>query len=67
MVGTYEEVKFACTKTIENLEKEHVKLPKLLQYYKDNNYLDNTNIINYFNNTNNVPEKYIEIIKKELK
>lgn len=65
-VGTYEEVRFSCYKTIENLEKENTKLPKLLQYYKDNYKIETNNIMEYFNKDNNIPERYIEIIKKEL-
>lgn len=65
-VGTYDEVKFACFKTIENLEKENKKLPKLLQYYKDNYKIDIKNIMDHFNISHNIPQKYIDIIKKEL-
>ena len=65
-VGTYDEVKYACFKTIDTLEKENIPLPKLLQYYKDNYQIDSKNIMNYFNNNHNIPQKYIDIIKKEL-
>jgi len=65
-VGTYEEVHFSCSKTIENLEKENIPLPKLLQYYKDNYDIKSSDIMNYFNNINNVPKDYIDIIKKEI-
>lgn len=65
-VGTYDEVKFSCIKTIEILEKENIELPKLLRYYKDNYNLSSINIMDHFNNDNNVPTKYIDIIKKEL-
>lgn len=65
-VGTYDEVKFACFKTIDALEKDNIPLPKLLQYYKDNYQIDSKNIMNYFNTNHNIPQKYIDIIKKEL-
>ena len=38
-VGTYEEVNFAVSKTIENLLDKGIKLPYLLQYYKENFYI----------------------------
>jgi len=65
-VGTHDEVRFACFKTIETINKNNEKLPKLLKYYIDNFKIDKTDISDYFNNENNVPREYIEIIKKEL-
>lgn len=65
-VGTYDEVRYSCAKTIQRLEKENIELPKLLKYYKENYNNKVMDIINYFNNDNNVPDKYIDIIKKEL-
>ena len=41
-VGTFEEVNFAISKTIENIEKENKRLPYLLKYYKENYKLVDT-------------------------
>ena len=41
-VGTFEEVNFAISKTIENIIKEKGELPYLLKYYKDNFELADT-------------------------
>lgn len=65
-VGTINEVRYACSKTIINLNNNNIKLPYLLEYYSNNYPSYNENIENYFNNINNVPDKYIEKIKKEL-
>ena len=45
-VGTYEEVNYAISKTIKQLEQNNETLPYLLQYYKDNYELLDTNKIN---------------------
>ena len=67
-VGTFEEVNFAISKTIENLEKENKKLPYLLKYYKDNYKLVNTknDITMRYNDENNLNEQQDEILKKEV-
>jgi len=65
-VGTFDEVNYACNITINNLIKDNKPLPFLLKYYKDNYKKELKDISDYFNNINNVPPKYIEIIKKEL-
>lgn len=65
-VGTYEEVRYACTKTIEKLQQSNIKLPSLLEYYLKNYPLDNSDLELYFNSENNVPIKYIKKIKKEM-
>lgn len=44
-VGTYEEVNFAISKTIENIELRNETLPYLLQYYKNNYKLVDTRMI----------------------
>ena len=63
-VGTIDEV----TYVVNNLVKKGGKLPYLLEYYKDNyNVTDNnSDILTMFNDENNVPEKLIELVKKEL-
>lgn len=65
-VGTFDEVKYACSKTVEKLKKENTTLPYLLNYFNNHYYSHNIDIHKYFNPNNNVPNKYIEIIKKEL-
>lgn len=67
-VGTYDEVKFAITKTIENLQSENKKLPYLLDYYKNNYNLVDTSIdiTKTYNEENNLPKNLEEVLKKEI-
>jgi len=60
-VGTYEEVNLAITKKIKMTVG---KLPYLLEYYH-NHYLKelNDDLLNSFNEENNVPEEFITIVK----
>ena len=65
-VGTFDEVKFAVTKTISNVGEEN--LPFLLKYYKENFELYNLNEdkLHYFNEVNNVPEEFKDILKRRI-
>ena len=65
-VGTFDEVKFAVTKTISNLKDDN--LPFLLKYYKENFdlYDLNEDKLHYFNENNNVPEEFKEILKRRI-
>ena len=65
-VGTYNEVKYAITKTISALGDR--KLPYLLEYYKDNFELYDLkdNKLKCFNNKNNVPEEFLKVLRKEI-
>jgi len=65
-VGTYEEVRYACSKIIKKLQKEKKELSYLLQFYLENYPLIDKEILTYFNNDNNVSRKYIDKIRKEL-
>ena len=67
-VGTYEEVNFALSQTIINIEKQNKQLPYLLKYYKDNyNLVDTDNDITLrYNDENNLNEEQNEILKKEV-
>ena len=67
-VGTFEEVNFAISKTIENLENKKEKLPYLLKYYKENyNLVDTKNdITKRYNEENNLTKEQNEILRKEL-
>ena len=65
-VGTYEEVCFAISKTISNLEGK--ELPYLLKYFKDNYELSNLEIDltkNYYPE-NNLTEEQTKILKEEI-
>lgn len=66
-VGTFNEVRYACNKIVNKLITEGKSLPYLLKYYQEH-YYDNeeANIEHYFNQNNNVPNKYIKKIKEEL-
>ena len=66
--GTYEEVNFAITKTIKNLEKENIKLPYLLEYYKENyNLADiNKDLSKNYNEENNLPKELDNILRKAI-
>lgn len=68
-VGTYEEINFAITKTILNLEKESKKLPYLLNYYKEHYGIKQINdeLIKQYNEYNNVPEEFASILKSKIK
>lgn len=65
-VGTYEEVRFAISKTIENLQDK--ELPFLLKYYKDNYKLIDTNndLLKYFNSKHNLNIEQLELLKEGL-
>ena len=65
-VGTYDEVRFACSKTILRLEEKSEKLPYLLKFYKDNYKLYTNNLEEHFNIENNIPTKYIDLLHKEM-
>ena len=67
-VGTFEEVNFAISKTIENIESKNEKLPFLLQYYKDQYKLvDITNDITMrYNEENNLNEEQNEMLRREV-
>ena len=63
-VGTYEEVNYAICKTVSNYEDN---LPYLLDYYKSNYNIDcDDSILHRFNEENNVPLEYIDIVKRSI-
>ena len=73
-VGTYEEVCFAISKTISNIENgevdglENRELPYLLKHYKDNFELSNLKMDltkNYYPE-NNLTEEQTKILKEEI-
>ncbi len=65
-VGTYSEIRFSITKVIKDLENEGKELPYLLKYYKDNFELSNDELLSYYNENNNLPEEFEEILKSAL-
>ena len=66
--GTYEEVNYSVSKTIKNLEDENIKLPFLLQYYKDNYKMTDINIdiSKRYNEENNLPKELDNILRKAI-
>ena len=65
-VGTFSEVNYAISKTIKNQEENN--LPYLLKYYKENYKLDDgqDDKLHYFNENNNVPEEFINLLKERI-
>jgi len=64
-VGTPEEVNYAISRTIKQLETEGKELPYLLNYYKENYKLvdTNTDIEKRYNEENNVPKEFEKLLK----
>lgn len=67
-VGTFEEVNFAISQTINNIEKQNEDLPYLLKYYKDNYNLVNidNDITMRYNDNNNLNKEQNAILRKEV-
>ena len=65
-VGTYEEVQYAVSKTIEELEVTNKKLPFLLEYYKENFKLIDGEFLNFYNKNNFLPEEFDKILKQRI-
>ena len=68
-VGTKSEFTFALDRLADKLAGQGRKLPKLLQYYKENadsNLIDN-NLLNDYNPMNNAPDDFLEIIMEMYK
>lgn len=66
--GTYEEVNFAISKTIQKLNKDDIKLPYLLEYYKENYELADTtvDITKRYNEENNLNEEFDKILRRAI-
>jgi len=67
-VGTFEEVRYAITKTIHDLENQNIELPYLLQYYKDNFELSDlsNNLLKRYNPENNLSDELNNLLKNLL-
>lgn len=67
-VGTYEEINYAISKTIKQLETAGEELPYLLKYYKENYGLvdTDTDIEQRYNEENNLPKEFEEVLKKAI-
>ena len=62
-VGTYDEIKYAITETIKKVDG---KLPVLLEYYNNNFEKSNINLLNYYNEKNNLPVEFEKILKGKI-
>ena len=62
-VGTFSEIQYAITKTIE---KQKQNLPFLLQYYKDNFKLSKEYLLDEYYTEHNVPKQFEEILKERI-
>ena len=62
-VGTYEEIKYAITETIKKVDG---KLPVLLDYYNNNFEKSNVDLLNYYNENNNLPGEFEKILKGKI-
>ena len=66
-VGTFKEIRYAVSKTIEYIKENSLDMPYLLKYYDDNfeKVLDDS-LLKYYNNNNNLPEEFEKILKEGL-
>ena len=67
-VGTFEEINYAITKTIQRIGKDN--LPYLLKYYRDNYYDENIlnlNLEEFFYTPNSLEEPYLKLVKDAIK
>ena len=62
-VWTYDEVNYAIAITIKKLDWD---LPYLLQYYVDDFKVKDYDLLNYFNEENNLEPEFLDILKKHL-
>ena len=67
-VGTFEEVNFAVSKVITDLERKHQILPYLLEYYREHFSLVNMteDITKRYNEENHLTEEQNEWLRKEI-
>lgn len=66
-VGTLEEARYAVSLSIEKMNKENIKLPYLLKYFKEHYPLQlDYNYLSDFNNEHNLTSSFVNIVKKEL-
>lgn len=69
-VGTYEEINFAITKTILELESKNKELPYMLKFYKQNYKLVDINdnkLIKQWNEENDLPEEFLKLLQDKIK
>ena len=66
-VGTFDEIRYAITKTIEYVKANNEKLPYLLEYYNTHFEKNNNDgLLKYYNENNNVPEEFAKLLKERL-
>ena len=63
-VGTFKEIRFALTKTIQKIDKKD--LPFLLKYYDDNFEKLDIDILSFYNENNNIPKEFEKILKGKI-
>ena len=68
-VGTTKEVRFSISYLINKLNKENQKLPLLLKFYNENYELSDITepLLKEFNEQNNLPIEFVNLLKEELK
>ena len=65
-VGTYEEVQYAVSKTIEKLESNNKSLPFLLKFYKENYDLRDGEFLKFYNENNYLPKEFDQILRRKI-
>ena len=65
-VGTYEEVQYAISKTIEKLESNNKSLPFLLNFYKENYDLRDGEFLKFYNENNHLPKEFDQILRRKI-
>ena len=69
-VGSREEINFSIVQTIEKLETEKQPLPLLFSFYKTTDLYEefshkNNPLHTYYNEVNNLPEEFANIVRRE--
>jgi len=62
-VGTYDEIRYAVTIAIKNINGE---LPFLLKYYEEKFELSTKDMLKYYNEKNNLPAEFEKILRGEI-
>ncbi len=62
-VGTYQEIRYAISKTIQNGNQE---LPFLLQYYKTHFPMVEEDMLHFYHPKNNLPKEFDEILRGKI-
>ncbi len=65
-VGTYEEVQYAVSETINKLESKNLELPYLLKFYKENYKMREGKFLKFYNENNYLPKDFDDILRNEI-